>query len=246
MTNYDVYVFTTAEYIRTVTEGLIITAFISFLFYEKLLTILLLCPIVVYYVKNKRKALCNKRKKELKLQFREMCISLSSALSTGHSLVNAVNYSSVEMEKMYGSKSYISKEMEHICIRLKMNIPVETVYSEFAKRTDIEEINIFADILNIAQRSGGDIIGIMKSTADNIGEKVDVEREIISIINSKKYEQQIMNLVPLFIIIYMKIMSPDILRIMYDTIMGNIVMTICLVVYALTYYFGGLITRIEV
>ena len=41
-----------------------------------------------------------------------------------------------------------------------------------------------------------------------------------------------------FIIIYISVSSPEFLKIMYESIVGKIVMTICLILYLLAYIWG--------
>lgn len=245
-TDYSIYEFSMKEYIRYSIEGMGILVLISYLFYEKLWVILILMPSIYPYLKHKKKVLCEKRKRELKIEFRDMCISMSSSMSTGNSISNSIISAYREMKEMYGEKSDITRELSLMLKSLKMNIPVEDIFEKFADRSDIEEIRTFSEILNIAQRGGGDMIKIMKTTADGIGEKIDVEREIQSIINSKKYEQMIMNLVPFIIILYMKLTSPETLEVMYQTICGTVIMSICLFVYCVAYAAGKRMTRIEV
>ncbi|MDE5782017.1 MAG: type II secretion system F family protein [Lachnospiraceae bacterium] len=245
-TDYSAYRFSFIEYVRYIMEGMTILAVVSYLFYEKVIVFVVLTPMLFWYLKIKKQLLCEKRKKELKLQFRDLCISISSSLSAGSSLTNAVISAYKEMTEMYGEDSHISRELSLMVKSLKMNIPVESLFERFAARADVEDIKMFSEILNIAQKGGGDMIKIMKTTAEQIGDKVDIERDIQSIINAKKYEQTIMNIVPFIIIFYMKITSPETMAIMYKTDYGVIIMTICLAVYGAAYMLGRKITRIEV
>lgn len=47
-----------------------------------------------------------------------------------------------------------------------------------------------------------------------------------------------MTLIPGFIIIYISVSSPEFLKIMYESIVGKIVMTVCLILYLLAYIWG--------
>lgn len=243
---YSIYKISYKEYLRYILEGIVILLIISYLFYERISVIFLLSPIIYFFVNRRKQQMFEKRKKDLKIQFRDLCISVSSGLSAGNSLVNAVIYSYKEVVGIYGENSIISKELTLIIKGLNMGVPIESLFENFAKKSDIDEIRTFSEILNIAQKGGGDLIKIMKSTAGSIGEKVDVEREILSIINSKRYEQMIMNIVPLFIILYMKITSPQSMDIMYQTGYGTAIMTICFVLYCIAYLMGKRMMEIDV
>ena len=95
----------------------------------------------------------------------------------------------------------------------------------------MEEISNFAEILAYAKRSGGNLIQIIKTTTDTISEKIDVKREINTIITAKQLEQNIMNYVPLGIILYMRLTSPEMFVKVYGNAAGITVMTICLLIY---------------
>lgn len=243
---YSIYKISYKEYLLYTLEGIVILLIVSYLFYERISVIFLLSPILYFFAKGRKQQTIERRKKVLKIQFRDLCISVSSGLSAGNSLVNSVIYSYKEVVGIYGENSIIVKELILIIKGLKISVPIERLFENLAERSDIDEIRTFSEVLNTAQKGGGDLIKIMKTTADGIGEKVDVEREILSIINSRKYEQMIMNIVPLFIILYMKITSPQSMSIMYQTGYGTVIMTICLVLYCVAYLMGKRMMKIDV
>ena len=72
--------------------------------------------------------------------------------------------------------------------KLNLNISIEDAFNEFAKECRVEEINNFSEILSYAKRSGGNLIQIIKNTTDSISEKIDVKREISTIISAKQFE----------------------------------------------------------
>ena len=71
-------------------------------------------------------------------------------------------------------------------------------------------------------------------------------QEIETCLAGKVMEQNIMSMIPLLILVYVKLSSPDFLEVMYGNITGTAVMGICLAVYAAAYFWGRSIVRIEV
>lgn len=59
-------------------------------------------------------------------------------------------------------------------------------------------------------------------------------------------EQNIMSLVPVLILAYVKVSSPEFLDSMYENLTGMAVMTVCFVVYVIAYLWGKRIVQIEV
>lgn len=236
----------TIEKIKYIIVAMIVIAVFSYVFYNSLYAFVCMCPLILFFLKKIKLRLKEKRKKRLKQEFKEMCQSLSAQLSAGYSLENAIYESYKELLNVFGENSDICREQKIIMAKLNINISIEDCFGDFAARSSIEDIQMFSDILFIAKRTGGDIINIVKMAADNIGQKNEVEREIESIVNEKKYEQSVMNIVPLFIIIYVRSTSGGMMNVMYDSIIGKIIMTICLLFYLFAYYLGSKILKIEV
>ena len=247
VTDYKKYVISIAEYVKISLVSVCITFLIAYLFYDNITVFFVfILPVEFMMINVYGKKMCGKRKKEMQLQFRDMCIAVSAGLTTGESFENAVIDSGKELMQIYGQDCYMLKEISIIKRKLMLSISVEDIFRDLSDRTDIEDISTFADILVIAKRTGGDLIGIIKKAADNISEKLDMEREITSIINSKKYEQMIMNLVPLFIILYMRLTSGSVINAMYDSVIGRVVMTVCLIVYIFALWLGDKVTHVSV
>ena len=75
---------------------------------------------------------------------------------------------------------------------------------------------------------------------------MDVEREIETSVAAKKYEQRIMSIMPGVILLYMQLTSPGFLDVLYTTAFGAVVMTACLLVYAVSLFWGRKIVEIHV
>ena len=90
------------------------------------------------------------------------------------------------------------------------------------------------------------MLAIIKDTAAQIGDKIDVKREIETILAAKQYEFRVMSAVPYVIIGYMTLSFPEFMGTLYGNLAGTGVMTVCLLIYVGAYYLGLKIIRIEV
>lgn len=70
--------------------------------------------------------------------------------------------------------------------------------------------------------------------------------EIQTCLAAKKLEQNIMSLVPVLILAYIQLVSPGFLDGMYHNAAGVVIMSLCLGIYALAWYWGRKIVTIEV
>ena len=189
---------------------------------------------------------CKKKEQEFQKQFKEMIQTVSSALATGYSVENAFYETQKELLVMYPPQARISKELLMIARKLRMNIPVEQVLEEFAQQVPSEDVGSFVTVFVTAKKSGGDMIDIIRNTTNQIGDKIEVKREIDTLLSAKKYEFQIMSAVPYGIIGYMSLSFPEFMGQLYGNVLGIGVMTVCLLIYGSAYYLGVRILRIDV
>ena len=127
-----------------------------------------------------------------------------------------------------------------------MNMSAEEVLKGFAERTGQEDIENFVNVFAAAKKSGGDSIAVIRDAVKIISGKIDTEKEIQTMIASKKMEFDIMCAVPFAIILYMKLTFGEFLNVLYGNMAGAAIMSLCIFVYMGAYVYGRKIIRIEV
>ena len=244
--DYESYSFRFREILRYLGESLLLAVTVNYMCYRSFWAFLPMLPWPYIYLKIKKKQLIKRRKKELNYAFKDAMNSLSVALKAGYSMENAVTECLRDLQKLYPKESPIVREFAYIRSQIGVSIPVEDLLMDFGERSGVEDIRSFAEIYRIARRSGGNLTRILRSTASNLGDRIEVEKEIETCIAAKKMEQSIMAAVPCGIILYMQISSPGFLDIFYGSLTGTIVMSGCLLVYLAAFWLGRQIVRIEV
>ncbi|MGB8452712.1 MAG: type II secretion system F family protein [Anaerocolumna sp.] len=244
--DYNKYKYTKKEWLTYFMQGAMIGAGLGFLFYANLFGILLLFPYGLIHVHNKKKQLVEKRKWQLNLEFRDGLASLSAALNAGYSIENAFIQAVLDLKLMYSPESMIVSEFERIVNQIFMNKTVEEVLKGFAARSNVEDIVNFAEVFITAKRTGGDIIKIIRTTGNSISDKIEVKREIITLITGIKFEVNIMSMIPFFIIIYLRVFSSGFLDPLYHNLFGFAFMTLVLVMYYGVFCLTQKIMSIEV
>ena len=218
----------------------------SYIFYKSIIIFSCLFPFCFLYPNLKRKELIAAKKRRLVVEFKEAIMILSSLLNAGYSLENSVKEALVELRLLYVKDNLIIKEFEYINQLIYMNISVERAFDDLAYRSHSEDIRSFAKVLRIAKRSGGELESIIGHTVGVIGDKVRIKEEIITMTTAKRFEQNVMNIFPLFIVLYIDISSPGFFNIMYTTIIGRVCMSIGLIVYLFAIYISKRLLNIEV
>ena len=125
----------------------------------------------------------------------------------------------------------MAKEWRQMNLEVGMNEPIEKKLMGFAMRSGCEDIESFAEVFAFAKRSGGDFAKIIRTTVSRMRGKMEVEREIATVLAGKKLEGRIMNVMPLFILAYLNVTSKEFLQTLYGSPFGVFVMTTALAVY---------------
>ncbi len=244
---YDKYVMSIPEKVFWFLIAAVVIFGVGYFIYRSIVPSLLLSLLALKYPKIRAKALLNKRRSMLRVQFKEMLYSLNSALAAGKAIETAFREMEKDMRMLYpGKTGYIVAELGKINSHLEMNEPIEEVMKQFAERTALEEILTFSEILFTSKRAGGNIIDVIKNTSRTITEKLEFRMELDTLLAQRKLEQKVMAMFPFVIIMLMTAMAPDYMEPVFRTIAGNIVMTIVLAVYALALWIGSKIVDIEV
>ncbi len=218
----------------------------AWLYYRTMWAVLLLIPLFIWKYKVFEKECIRKKRNEFLLQFKEMIQSLASALGTGYSAENALREAQKELKLLYPEDAIISRELSVMVRQLRIHLPIEQILEEFSRRVRIEDVKSFSAVFSAAKRSGGDMIAIIQNTVDQMGGKIEVKREIDTILAAKRYEFRVMSAVPYAIITYMSLSFPEFMSCLYGNMIGIGVMTVCLVIYTGACVIGARLADIEV
>lgn len=219
---------------------------IAWLFYDSWLALFLFLPFFRRTGRYIRELDRRKRLEEGRLQFRDFLNSLTASMHAGYAVENAFQEAYQELAELYGKNAFIPRELARMLRQMKLNRPAEEVLEEFGKRSGLEDAKNFAGIFKIAKRSSGNLAAIMSDTAETIGKKLETQREIQMLIQEKRYEQKIMNVMPLAMILYLRLGNGEFISILYTTMAGRVIMTACLLVYLLAYRMAEKIVNIKI
>ena len=230
--DYRIYVLSLRERLIYGLAAAIMCALISYTFFRSLYIFFILAAVgVIFYPEYKKHELMEKRKRRLSGQFKEAIEILSSFLSAGYSVENAFRNSTGELITLFGKDAMIVREFRHISDSISMNKPVERLLYEFAERSGTDDIRNFSEIFAAAKRTGGELGSIIEHTTEVIRERINVAEEINNLTASQRYQQRIMNMLPFMIILYIDFTSRGFFDAMYQTVLGKVVMTVCLGLY---------------
>lgn len=229
--DYNKYVFSRRELVMQLIFQSLCMGATALLFYDSIIAWILLMPLSVLSLKKKRRELCKRRKQQLENEFREVILSVSSSLQAGYSVENAFKEACRDIVLLYGEASVMACELRLLIRRLDNNEQLEDILTHLAARSGVRDIRDFAEVFRTAKRTGGELRTIIANTAQLIGDKQEVRREIQTVISEKKLEQTIMRYMPFLILFYISVTSNGYFEGLYHNIFGWSVMTAALAVY---------------
>ncbi len=184
-----------------------------------------------------------KRKKELLVQFSDLMESLAGSFSAGLNIPDAFMDAYQLLSDQYGETSYISQEIKAILVGLQNNYSIEMMLADFAKRSDLDDIQSFASTFVVCNRLGGNMKSIVTEAKEIISTKIEIEMDIETTITEKKNELNIMMAMPFIIIAMLGTLGNDLAA---NTLLNVIVKLIASALFMVAYVIGRKMIKIEV
>ena len=246
--DYAVYEMTVMEKVKYSFIAAAVIFGVAYLFYDNFIISTIAACLGIIYPRFKKKDLRDKRKDELTLQFKEAISSLASSLAAGQSIENAFSEVLKDLKLLYpDDETYIIKEFKLINRRIENGEIIERAVDDFANRSDIDDVRNFADVFITCKRTGGDLVEVIKRTADVITDKIEIQQDIKVLVSQKKFESKIMAVAPLGITLFLKLSSPDFVAPLFEFgTAGPVVMTVVLVCVGCSLLISQKIMDIEV
>lgn len=243
--DYSKYKFSIKQWMAVTAAYVVFDFMIAELFYNSLIAAAIFLPGYIIFVKMAAKWFKERRKRQLKMQFREWMLVLYSMIAVGVSLETAIKDSWKAMADSAQKDNFLYKEIGVMVKKMAVNVSGLTCLEDFARRSCDEDIYNFYEVMNIARQQGGSMRQIIRESIDRINERIEMECEISTVIAGKKHEFLIMTCIPMGMIVYMRLGSPELMALLYEGIAGRIIMTISLAAYGIAVYWGIRITKIE-
>ena len=261
--NYKVYYMSVAEKIIYFILAFAVGAAVGYLFYGGLAkdefgrstTTTIVLNIVIstvvglaagfLYLPIRTEQIKEKKRNELKLQFREMLDALSTSLGSGKNVIDSFYAALEDMRIIYAEDAFIIRELNIIIDGINNNVDVEKSLMDFGLRSGIDDIESFANVFETCYRKGGNIKDVIRNTQQIITEKMEVEQEIQTVVAASSNEQMIMTVLPIGLVALIKMMSPEFSS-NFASAAGILSTTIAIVMFVVAFFVGKKILAIKI
>ncbi len=196
--DYTVYIMTNTQKLMAVIAGFLIGFAAAYAYFDSSGLGVIVGLIAGYKaISIYQKKLFTDRKKELRLQFRDLLESLSNSYTVGMTSVRAFNAAKSDMIAEHGKEAYITKEVELICkAHDNQGLEISELLNDFAQRSGIDDVRSFAGVFEVSTNLAGDIGKVVRETRDMINDKVEIELEIQTMVTGQKNQLNILAVMP--------------------------------------------------
>ncbi len=246
LTDYTVYMLTTRQRLMCMIVSGSLFFCVGLLFYHHLLAGAILAAGCIWVPRLWRNVLLERRRTTLSLHFKQALYALSSALAAGKSVENGFK-ESVEDLRMLNPEANTDLIREFTILRTRMEYgqPIEEALQDFSDRAQIEDITNFADVFITCKRTGGDLVEVVRRTSAVIGEKLDIQQDIMVAVAQKRFESKVMFAAPFIFLLFLNLTASDFMEPLYSG-MGYLISTGALAVLVCCYLWIHRIMDIKV
>ena len=243
-TDYTVYIMSFIQKLCAIIVGFAVGFAAGYLYFDnKIIGIIVGAFCGVKAISIYRNKLLKKRSNDLRLQFRDMLESLSNSYTVGMTANRAFHTAYNDMCLEHGKDSYIAKEIYLICsMHDNQGIEIKDMLDDFAKRSGIDDIKSFSSVFTVSSNLAGNIAQVVRDTRDMIGEKIEVEMEIQTMVTGQKSQLNILAIMP----ILMSVLTKSFNTSGGSSFLVILVKMAALIMFVFAYWLGTKIVDIKV
>ena len=247
MSDYSVYKPLIKEFVFILLAVMAFMEAIGFLVYDIRIGFIvspIAYPIAVLKYKE---MMLKKRKDKLRSQFKDVLYSMSSSFATGDHMVHAMGKSISFLENIHGKGTDMESELKNMIGKINETGEDEIeLWTDFGKRSGVEDIRDFAEVFASCRDAGGNIVRTVDRAAEILNQKISVENEIRIMASQKVAEGRLVGAMPILMIVFLRLTSPSYMKVMYESTVGRIVMTISMLITIAAFIVTKKVTEIEV
>ena len=141
--------------------------------------------------------------------------------------MQAVEFVSKELDGPVG------EEFKKMYIDLNYGLDLEVVFDRLAKRINLDETRYMASSLVIINKTGGNIVKIFSSIEKSFFERKKLNDELKSVTALSQFVFKTLVIIPIIVFIMIYILNPTYFMPFIDTLIGNIILAIIILIYVL-------------
>ena len=152
-------------------------------------------------------------------------IVMNNSFKSGRSITQAIELVTKELD------GPIADEFKLMHLQLQFGLSLDVVFSKFASRINIEEVNYLTASLTILNKNGGNIIKVFSSIEKTLFNKKKLKLELQSLTGSSRIIMYLLSCLPIFLVVVISFVNPNYFISLYTTTFGLIISFIAIIIY---------------
>lgn len=223
---------------------IIIVTYIIVLIYFTLLTSNILFSVLVslfsiillpYYKRYLKKV----KSDRMLLEFQDFIYLLDSCLKSGKSFDNALIEVKFNLYNMYGDDALLGKELDKIVYWNKIGINYEKGFNLLEEEYQIGFFKEFGNILEITRNKGGNLKEVLENTNNILSERLEVEREIKTLLAKQRIEVLILRGIPFMMLLAFRFLYPEMIIFLTKNMIGIVTFLGVGFLFALSFFISN-------
>ena len=218
----------------------VIVLIISFFIIGRLM-FAIICGAVVYSVIGTiftRKI--EKKKKVFDDQLIEALGMITNSVRAGQSLMQAIGNMVKE------SKPPVSAEFGAAVRQVQLGMSLEEALLDMTRRNPSKDLRIAVTSMNLAKETGGNIGVILTQLTETMTERRKIQGKIITLTAQGKASGLVMSVIPFLLLGVLYFMEPKMVGMMFTTMLGNVILSLVVVMIWLASFVIGKIVDIDI
>ena len=165
---------------------------------------------------------------------------ITNSVRAGQSLMQAISNMVKEM------KPPIQEEFAQAVRQVQLGMPMEEALLDMTKRNPSKDLRIAVTSINLAKETGGNIGSILTQLTDTMTERRKIQSKIITLTAQGKASGIVMSVIPFILLGVLYFMEPQMVGLMFTTMLGNIILSLVVVMIWLASFVIGKIVDIDI
>ncbi|MEO0107397.1 MAG: type II secretion system F family protein [candidate division WOR-3 bacterium] len=182
----------------------------------------------------------SRRWKKFDNQLVDGIVLIANSLKAGMNLIQAIEMVTKEMGPP------ISQEFGLALKENRLGTPMETALANMTKRVPSEDLEIVINAMNIARETGGILSEVFMNIAATIRERNRIKGKLDALTAQGRMQGVIMTLLPWILAGILYLIDPTMVRPMFTTSLGQILIGVIIVLEILGWFFIRKIMAIEI
>ena len=179
------------------------------------------------------------KKRQVEQELLNAIIIMNNAFRSGRSTMQAIEIVSNEL------KGPIKQEFKKMHLEISYGLSLDVVFDRFSKRVNSDEVSYITSSLSILNKTGGNIIKVFSSIERMLFDKRKLKQEKKSLSASASLISKILLIMPFVFVIFISLLNNDYFLPLLTTSLGNLILALIILIYALYVYFVVRIMKVR-